>query len=60
VQYKERSEEQNERILLFSRTFDMTVNLAFPLFIYVKVKRSLRVTKPCLILEGFNVDSSSC
>jgi hypothetical protein len=60
VQYNERSEEQNERVLLFSHTFDMTANLSLPLFVYVEVKRSLWVTKPCLILEGFNVGSSFC
>jgi hypothetical protein len=55
VQYKEKLEERNERILLFSGTFDTTVNLPFPLFVYVEVKQSLWVTKSCLILEGFNV-----
>jgi len=44
LQYKERSEKRNERLILLSVTFDMTMKLSLPLFIYVEIKESLWFT----------------
>jgi len=44
LQYKERKEKRNERLLLLSVTFDMTMKLSLPLFIYVEIRESLWFT----------------